>query len=205
MKLIAVNDAGSQETIDRPQDVRFYLSAEEAEGSFESWFSAYPHLAVDSDGVRYAFSTVGDRLALTRVPGETANPGLYRAFAEHMLRHYFANKLCIEPDLQPNLDELSIDNLNALVYAHIMSRKQEITRRANMLATLRWSLLLFFVGAGIYFGLWAVQSASFSVPADPYMSQIYGTRAMLSLPLAVLCVAVGILFFICVRRRPSPR
>ena len=102
MKLIAVNDAGSQETIDRPQDVTFYLSAEEAEGSFESWFSAYPHLAVDFDGVRYGFSTVGDRLALTRVPSETANPGMYRTFAEHCSGTTSRTSSASSRILQPN-------------------------------------------------------------------------------------------------------
>jgi hypothetical protein len=71
----------------------------------------------------------------------------------------------------------------------------------DMLVLLRCGLLLFFVAAGIYFGMWAIQSSSFSVAADPYMSQIYGTRAMLSFPLALLCMAVGVLFFICVRKR----
>jgi hypothetical protein len=69
------------------------------------------------------------------------------------------------------------------------------------LVVLRWVLLLLFVGAGIYFGMWAIQSASFSVAADPLVSQIHGARAMLSFPLAILCVAVGVLFFICVRKR----
>jgi hypothetical protein len=72
---------------------------------------------------------------------------------------------------------------------------------SDPLAVLRWGLLLFFVAAGVWFGMWAIQSASFSVAADPYMSQIYGTRAMFCLPLALLCVAVGVLFFICVRKR----
>jgi len=71
----------------------------------------------------------------------------------------------------------------------------------DTLAIIRWALLLFFVGAGFYVGMWAIQSASFSVAANPVMSQIYGTRAMLSFPLAILCLAVGVLFFICVGKR----
>lgn len=70
-----------------------------------------------------------------------------------------------------------------------------------MLVALRWVLLLLFVGAGLYFGMWSIQSASFSVATDPLMSQIYGTRAMLSLQIAILYMVVGVLFFICVRKR----
>ncbi len=71
----------------------------------------------------------------------------------------------------------------------------------DTLAIFRWALLLLFVAMGIYVGMWAIQSASFSVAADPVMSQLYGTRAMLCLPLAILSLAVGVLFFICVRKR----
>ena len=127
MKLIAVNDAGSQETIDRPQDVTFYLSAEEAEGSFESWFSAYPHLAVDLDGVRYAFSTVGDRLALTRVPGETANPGLYRAFAEHCSGTTSPTSSASSRILQPNLTSFR-SITSTLSFMHISCRENRKSR-----------------------------------------------------------------------------
>jgi hypothetical protein len=72
---------------------------------------------------------------------------------------------------------------------------------SDPLVPLRWGLLLFYIAAGVWFGMWAIQSASFSVAADPYMQQIYGTRAVVSLPLSILCVGVGVLFFICVRKR----
>jgi hypothetical protein len=69
--------------------------------------------------------------------------------------------------------------------------------------TIRWVLLIFFVGYGIYCSQWAFQSASFSVPAEPFMSEIYKTRAMLLLPEAVLLLSVGVLFFICLKAGPD--
>lgn len=69
----------------------------------------------------------------------------------------------------------------------------------------RWGLLVFFVGLGVYCYLWTAQSASFSVPAPPIMSEIYKTRAIVFFPMSILSVAVGVLFFICLRppRRSS--
>lgn len=70
-----------------------------------------------------------------------------------------------------------------------------------MLNLVRWLLLISFVAAGFYLLAWAFQSASFSVPAEPFMSEIYKTQSLLLLPLAVLFVAVGALFFICLRKK----
>lgn len=70
-----------------------------------------------------------------------------------------------------------------------------------MLNLVRWLLLLSFIAAGLYLLTWAFQSASFSVPAEPFMSEIYKTQALLSLPLAALCFAVGALFFICLKKK----
>lgn len=67
----------------------------------------------------------------------------------------------------------------------------------NNLATLdvvRWLLLVLFAAAGLYLLAWAFQSASFSVPTEPLMSEIYKTQALLLLPLSLLFFAVGILF-----------
>jgi hypothetical protein len=66
-----------------------------------------------------------------------------------------------------------------------------------LLQILRYTLLSAFSLLGIYYLLWAYQSASFSVPADPVMSEIYKTRAMLSLPISLLMLAVGGLAFVC--------
>lgn len=70
-----------------------------------------------------------------------------------------------------------------------------------MLNLLRWLLLIAFVAMGLYLLAWAFQNASFSVPAEPVMSEIYKTQAMLSLPMAILFIAVGALFFICLKKR----
>jgi len=120
MKLIAVNDAGSHATIREPQDVSFFPSAEDAERQFEPWFSEYPHLAVDSDGARYVFVTTGEEFKLNRMPGEAPDPGLYRTFAERELRYHFSE---IASERQPKFEELSLDNLNAFVYALLVDRR----------------------------------------------------------------------------------
>ena len=64
------------------------------------------------------------------------------------------------------------------------------------LRILRWllSLGLFLWGAALT--LWAYQSASFSVPAEFPMKAVYETRAMLSLPLGVLLIVVGVLLLV---------
>jgi hypothetical protein len=124
MKLIAVNDAGSFEAVNEPGDVSFFLSREDAEAEFEHWFSDHPHAVVDSDGVRYAFHANGNRAALAQKNEQGADPNLYRRFAEGTLRSYFSHKLNIDVQQQPRFEELSIENLNALVYALLMERKQ---------------------------------------------------------------------------------
>lgn len=70
-----------------------------------------------------------------------------------------------------------------------------------MLNWTRWSLLVLFVAAGLYLLMWAFQSASFSVPAQPLMSEIYKTQAILLFPISVLFFAVGVLFFVSLRRQ----
>ena len=69
----------------------------------------------------------------------------------------------------------------------------------------RWTLLIVFCLAGAIGLSWAFQDADFSVPADPFMSEIYKTKAVLLLPISLLFFAVGILFFICVRCAPAQR
>lgn len=64
---------------------------------------------------------------------------------------------------------------------------------------LRYALLAVFSIVGIYYFMWFLQSASFSVAAEPIMSEIYKTRAELCLPLSILMFAVGGLLFICLR------
>jgi hypothetical protein len=62
-------------------------------------------------------------------------------------------------------------------------------------------LLLAFVAWGAYYLLWAYQSASFSVAAEPAMREVYETRAMLALPMGSVLVTVGVLLFWGIRRR----
>lgn len=68
---------------------------------------------------------------------------------------------------------------------------------------IRWFLLVLFCFLGSYYLMWMVQSADFSVPSypdAPYMTSIYHTRALFALPIAILFFAVGVLFFLCLRK-----
>jgi len=120
MKLIAVNDAGSHATIRKPQDVQFFPSVEDAEREYEPWFSEEPYLAVDSDGARYKFVAADPLVKLKRISDEALDPGLYREFAECMLRYHFSE---VASERQPKFEELSLDNLNAFVYALLVDRR----------------------------------------------------------------------------------
>ncbi|MEW6643031.1 MAG: hypothetical protein AB1586_21180 [Pseudomonadota bacterium] len=48
---------------------------------------------------------------------------------------------------------------------------------------------------GCFCLLWAIQSASFSVAAEPLAQAIYQTRAEIMLPLGLLSLATGVLYF----------
>ena len=73
--------------------------------------------------------------------------------------------------------------------------------KAKFMNTIRWGLLSAFAAAGVYLLMWSFQSASYSVPAESWQSEIYKVKALLLLPLGVLYVAVGALFFICLKLR----
>lgn len=64
----------------------------------------------------------------------------------------------------------------------------------------RWALTIGFWVLGAYCFSWFVQSASFSVPAQPIAKAMYETKAELLLPMSILFVAVGALFCISLRR-----
>ncbi len=64
-------------------------------------------------------------------------------------------------------------------------------------------LLLAFAAWGAYHLLWAYQSASFSVAAEPTLRAVYETRAMVALPIGIGLVAIGVLFFLGLQRRKS--
>jgi hypothetical protein len=66
---------------------------------------------------------------------------------------------------------------------------------------MRYGLAILFFAGGVYLLFAMLQSASYSVPAPPVMSEIYKTRAMLAWPIALLFFSVGVLFFICLRPR----
>jgi hypothetical protein len=69
--------------------------------------------------------------------------------------------------------------------------------RRLSLAILRYALLFMFSIVGFYYLLASVQCASFSVPAEPVMSEIHKTRAVLCLPISMLMFPVGGLAFVC--------
>jgi hypothetical protein len=70
-----------------------------------------------------------------------------------------------------------------------------------MIRVIRWLLLLGFAAWGLYIGLWAFQSASYSVSAAPTMKAVYETRAMLALPIGALLIVAGVLLFTVLRRQ----
>jgi hypothetical protein len=78
--------------------------------------------------------------------------------------------------------------------------KPERTRLAVHIV--RYALLFLFCASGSYYFFAMIQSASYSVPAQPMMSEIYKTRAMLYWPISILLFSVGGLLFICLRPRP---
>lgn len=78
-------------------------------------------------------------------------------------------------------------------------------RAPRLLTIVRFGLLFVFSIIGLYYLMWSFQSASFSVPAEPVMSEIYKTRAMLCFPVAILMFAVGGLAFVCLGTRSNHR
>lgn len=66
-------------------------------------------------------------------------------------------------------------------------------------------VLLGMLAVGAYYILWAYQSASFSVAADPVMKSVYETRAMLAFPLGIALGVLGVLLFNSVRPRKPDR
>ena len=60
----------------------------------------------------------------------------------------------------------------------------------------RWTLLAGFCAFGVFCMLWAVQSASLSVPAAPEMSEIFKSTGLLTMAASVLFFAIGIISFI---------
>jgi F0F1-type ATP synthase membrane subunit c/vacuolar-type H+-ATPase subunit K len=63
-------------------------------------------------------------------------------------------------------------------------------------------LLVGLVAWGGYYIVWAYQSASFSVAAEPVMKSMYETRAMLALPVGVALIVIGVVLFLVLRKPP---
>ena len=135
MKLVAINGAGRHDNIREPQDVQFFPSVEDAEREYEPWFSEEPYLAVDSDGARYVFVTTDEEFKLNPTPDKAPDPSLYRTFAERRLRYYFKE---IALERQPKFEELSLDNLNAFVYALLVDRRSRERLEGRPARPSRW-------------------------------------------------------------------
>ena len=65
----------------------------------------------------------------------------------------------------------------------------------------RWVLLGAFVLYGMYFMVWAFQDAMLSVPENPIAKANMETRALVFLPISIVLMAQGVLFFICLRQK----
>lgn len=71
---------------------------------------------------------------------------------------------------------------------------------------IKWIIMIFFCLIGLYFMMWAFQSASYSVPEVSINSEIIKTRAIILFPVSILFIAQGVLFFLVLREREySPR
>lgn len=65
---------------------------------------------------------------------------------------------------------------------------------------LRWLLLMIFWAGGIFYLLWAFQSASFSGAVTGAMAEIYKTQALVFLPLSICMFGVGFAIFAVLRK-----
>ena len=81
----------------------------------------------------------------------------------------------------------------------------EMTGMNSVISFIRWGLLIGASLWGGYLAIWAYQSASFSVAAEPILAEIYKTRAITLLPLGVAISAIGILFFLVLSPRRAKR
>lgn len=68
---------------------------------------------------------------------------------------------------------------------------------------LRWILLIVFVLYGAYLMVWSFQSAMLSVPESLVAKTHYETRALVFLPLSVVLISQGVIFFILLKKKKS--
>jgi nitrogen fixation-related uncharacterized protein len=66
---------------------------------------------------------------------------------------------------------------------------------------LKWSILSGFGLLGIYFFMWAFQSALYSVSDAQLISELYKTKAIILFPVSLLFISHGVLFFIVLEDR----
>ncbi|AEG01798.1 hypothetical protein Metme_3428 [Methylomonas methanica MC09] len=66
---------------------------------------------------------------------------------------------------------------------------------------IKWLIMIFFCLTGLYFMMWAFQSASYSVSETPINSEIIKTRAMILFPVSILFIAQGVLFYLVLKER----
>jgi hypothetical protein len=72
-----------------------------------------------------------------------------------------------------------------------------------MRTVVSWLCLFAFGAWGIYYIVWAYQSASLSVATEPIMKSMYETRAMLAFPVGIALMAIGVVLFLVLRRRAA--
>ncbi len=65
----------------------------------------------------------------------------------------------------------------------------------------KWLIMIFFCLTGLYFMMWAFQSASYSVSETKINSEIVKTRAMILFPVSILFITQGVLFFLVLKER----
>ena len=67
----------------------------------------------------------------------------------------------------------------------------------------KWIIMILFWESltGLYFMIWAFQSALYSVSETPINSELFKTRAIVLFPISILFIAQGVLFFIAFKAR----
>lgn len=66
---------------------------------------------------------------------------------------------------------------------------------------IKWLIVGCFCLAGLYFMMWAFQSALYSVSEPQAISELFKTRAMILFPVSILFISQGILFFLVLKDR----
>lgn len=97
--------------------------------------------------------------------------------------------------MEDEVANLRLNELNHLIGWVRQKEARHLNRglkRAGSILGCTVGVLLILLGC--YCLLWGIQSASFSVAAEPLASAIYQLRAEIMLPLGVLSIAIGALY-----------